>query len=338
MNDIELLRRFRSEVPPPDEDARSEALSAMLQRGELDRRRTAPRRSGRWRVPAAVAAAAVAIAVAGPALVPGGHRGGASPAAAAVLLRAAQVAAQQEADSPPGPGQFVYTKTQNAYANVWADAGPNHEGFSVLMPEVREAWIATDGAGRLLETTGTPRFLSDQDRAVWEATGKPDLGANKTSDESFPAAAPDKGGLFYFDLSGLPTDPDALRAKIESREVEGGPPGDAETFTIIADMLRETYAPPALRAALYKIAAGLSGVDLIGDMKDPAGRDGIAVAYTHAGQRHELIFDPHSSALLGERYVVTDSSKGGFRVEPGTVVGWAAYLSSGIVDATSQRP
>ena len=27
-------------------------------------------------------------------------------------------------------------------------------------------------------------------------------------------------------------------------KVEGGPPGDAETFTIIGDLLRETYAPP----------------------------------------------------------------------------------------------
>ena len=338
MDDLELLRRFRSEVPPPDEAARSAALSAALGRDELERRRGDSKRSGRrWKIPAAVAAAAVAIAVAVPVLLPGGSRG-AAPAARAALLRAAQVAARQDGSAPPGPGQFVYTRTDSAYANVWADAGPNREGFSVLMPSVREAWIGIDGSGRLLTKNGTPRFLSDKDRAVWEAAGRPDLGANQTSDEAFPAAAPDQGGLYYMDLSQLPSDVDALRAKIESREIEGGPPGDAETFTIIADMLRETYASPALRAALYQIAADLHGIQLIGSVKDPAGRGGLAVAYSNAGQRHELIFDPDTSVMLGERYVVTDRSKGGFDVEPGTIVGWAAYLSSGIVDSTSDRP
>ena len=269
-----------------------------------------------------------------------------------MLLRAAQVAAQQEADSPPGPGQFVYTKTQNAYENDWADAGPNKVGFSVLMPQIREIWIGTDGSGRILEKNGTPRFLSDRDREVWEAAGRPDLGGGQTSDETFQpattgvtrvgasgvvATAAPSNSLFFLDLSGLPTDPTELKARIESREIEGGPPGDAETFTIIADLLRETYAPPALRAALYKIAAELPGVELIGQTKDPAGRDGIAVAYTNAGPRHELIFDPDTSVMLAERFVVTDATKE-YRVDPGTVVGWAAYLSSGIVDSTSERP
>ena len=86
------------------------------------------------------------------------------------------------------------------------------------------------------------------------------------------------------------------------------------------------------------MAAGLPGVELVGDTKDPVGLDGMAVAYAHEGLRHDLIFDPDTSALLGERSVVVDPSKGGFDVEPGTVVGWAAYLSSGIVDSTSDRP
>ncbi len=149
------------------------------------------------------------------------------------------------------------------------------------------------------------------------------------------ATAGPSNSLFFLDLSGLPTDPAELKARIESREIEGGPPGDAETFTIIADLLRETYAPPALRAALYMIAAELPGVELIGQTKDPAGRDGIAVAYANAGARHELIFDPDTSVMLGERFVVTDATKE-YRVAPGTVVGWAAYLSSGIVDSTSE--
>jgi len=137
----------------------------------------------------------------------------------------------------------------------------------------------------------------------------------------------------------LPADPEQLGTLIEERKIEGGPPGDAETFTIIGDMLRETYAPPQLRSALYQIAAGLPGVELVGTVKDEVGRDGVAVGYTSHGIRHELIFDPDTSALLGERYMVTDPGQvqeGHFQV--GSVFGWAVYLSSGIVDGTDQHP
>lgn len=352
MNDLELIRQFRDEVPEPDARARRAAFAAMFEaeRSTQGRPRGAPLPARRrWSAVATAVAAAVILALAVPVLLPSGHRGSAPDASAAqVLLRAAQVAARQEQGDTPGPGQYVYTKSDNAYMNAWADAGPDHQGFSVMMPQVREIWIGTDGSGRLLETNGTPTFLSDQDHAVWEASGSPDLGGGKTSDETFepngppspspgPTAQPG-GGLHYQDLSTLPTDPAELRAKIESREIEGGPPGDAETFTIIGDLLRETYAPPALRAALYQVAAGLSGVELVGETKDPEGRAGVGVAYTNAGIQHELIFDPNTSALLGEQDVVVDPSQTGLNVDAGTVVGWAAYLSSGVVDSTSERP
>lgn len=293
-------------------------------------------RGGRrwWAVAAGVAAAAVAIAVAVPAMVPGGHPGGAPNAAAAALLRAAKVAATQRGTPPPGPGQYVYTKTEAVWENDWANVGPNDDQyFSVLMPIVREAWIGTDGSGRLLETNGTPTFLTDHDRSVWIAAGRPDLGGNTTHDESYRP-----GGLYYLDLTKLPTDPDELRTMIEERKVEGGPPGEAETFTIIGDLLRETYAPPELRSALYRIASELPDVQLIGNVKDPEGREGVAVAYPNNGILHELIFDPNTSALLAERTVITDPAQAHLQVPSGTVVGWAAYLGSGIVDSTDHRP
>jgi len=139
------------------------------------------------------------------------------------------------------------------------------------------------------------------------------------------------------DLSNLPTDTAQLRQLIVDRKVEGGPAGDAETFTIIGDLLRETYAPPALRAALYHIAAGLPGVQLIGTVKDQAGRTGTAVAYASRGLRQELIFDPATSALLAEQSVVADPAAAQMDVPAGTVMGWAVYLASGVVDSTSQR-
>ena len=339
MDELDVIRRFRDGVPPADEETIARARASLHMRVEAPRSAQGrpPRRPWvpRWRLAAAVAAALI-IAIGVPALLPGGRSGGAPKAAAKVLLHVSDVAARQDATAPPGPDQYVYTKTRDSYLNVWADAGPNHEGFTVLMPGTREAWIRPDGAGRLLETTGTPTFLSEEDRSVWIASGRPDLGGNRTTDETYPAGPQ---GLFYLDLSGLPTDPDQLQQLIEDRKVEGGPPGDAETFTIIGDMLRETYASPELRAALYQIASGLPGVELIGDVTDEEGRPGVAVGYPSDGLRHDLIFDPNTSALLGERTVVTDPSRSeeAQHLRVGDVIGWAVYLSSGVVDSTTDR-
>jgi hypothetical protein len=78
---------------------------------------------------------------------------------------------------------------------------------------------------------------------------------------------------------------------------------------LVGDLLRESYASPQLRAALYQVGANLPGVQLIGAAKDKLGGSGIAVAYTNVGIRHELIFDPGTSAPLGERTVVVDPAQ-----------------------------
>jgi len=187
-----------------------------------------------------------------------------------------------------------------------------------------------DGSGRILQTSGPPTFFSEQDRQAWLAAGSPDLRDNM--DETYGP-----GKLHFLDLANLPTDPSELLSMIEARKIEGGPPGDWETFTIIGDLLRETYAPPAVRSALYQAAAKIPGAKYDGAVKDAAGRPGLAVAYTHAGLRHELIFDPNTSQLLGEQYVVVDPTEAELHAAPGTVVGYAVYLASGVVRSVSDR-
>jgi hypothetical protein len=129
-------------------------------------------------------------------------------------------------------------------------------------------------------------------------------------------------------LQDLPTDPKALRAKLVERHIEGGPPGPAEDFVQIGDPLRETDASPTLRAAIYKVAATVPGVQVLGPARDHSGRLGIGLAYRHEGGGMELIFDPRTSALLGE--LDTDAS--------GKLVGWAIYLQSRIVNGLPRRP
>jgi hypothetical protein len=285
-----------------------------------------PRRR-RWPFALGAAAAVAVVAVAVTAVLPGGETG-VSPAAAAVLRDAARIAANRPETQPPAPGQFVYTKSDGEFQNT---AVIDHQTINYYQYVVREAWIGPDSSGRLRESEGTPRFATEADRKAWLAAGKPDLSGGRNSDQTFGP-----GGLSYLDLSRLPTDPAKLKQLIENRKIEDGPPGDAETFTIIGDLLRETYAPPAVRSALYQVAAELPGVQLVGPVHDQLGRAGTAVAYVSQGIRHELILDPETSALLGEEMTVTDPSQAAGLT--GTVLESVSYVSSGVVDSTTATP
>jgi hypothetical protein len=281
----------------------------------------------RWpaRVAAVVIVAATAAGVS--AFLQPGSPGGPSTAAAAVLRHLAAVAAVQPAVGVPGPGQYLYVDSENAYTDSTFDTAPNGTGsYTVLVPQHRQIWIGPDGSGRLFETFGQPTFLSAQDRADWVAAGSPSI-PTSPSDETFGP-----GGLSLQNLSSLPTDPSALAALIASRKVEGGPPGAAEDFTQVGDLLRESDASPALRSALYQVAAGLPGVESLGTVATHAGTSGIGLAEVSHGVRFDLIFDPTTSALIGEQ----DTVVGPGANEPmGTVVGWATYLQLTVVDSTT---
>lgn len=321
MNDLELISAFRSDLGEPDgaETARARAALMDAIAGEHVTARRARRRPAtrRWWLTGSAVTVTAAVLLAASASLTGGNDGTVQSAAAAALHRVAVTAAGRPQPAALGPRQYVYTKSVGLEPSDTYDVGANRDQhFSVMLPIVRQIWIAGNGAGRLVERDGTPRFVSPHDRQVWIASGRPPLGGNRLSTERL-----DRGSSL--DLSGLPTDPGQLRQLIEERRIEGGPRGNDETFTIIGDMLRETYAPPKLRAALFQIAADLPNVHLFGHTSWTP-RPGIAVGYISAGTRHELAFDPQTSALLGERTVA---------VKTGAVTSQVVYVASGIVDS-----
>ena len=126
----------------------------------------------------------------------------------------------------------------------------------------------------------------------------------RPSDEHFGPGGLSDGPV---DLSKLPTDPAQLAAMISSRKIEGGPPGPAEDFVQVGDLLRESDASPALRAALFKVAAGIPGVKLLGTVTDSDGRSGIAIAFPHSARDGEAQRDAQrvpASRLRGQRRAV----------------------------------
>jgi len=320
MDELQLLERFWDEVPEPDPTtvarARGVLLSALEGEGSAEPRRLRFPARRRLALLAALTAAGLTLALLVPLLLPVGRR---PEAAAAALRGAAEVAGRRPAPPAVGPGQYVYTRSEDAWRSY--SSAYSSDGTWTLDHFTREIWIGPDGSGRILET------------------------GDRHGDEVFGP-----GGLYFEDLSKLPTNIDELRAYIERRAAQADPPTDYEMFVVIGDLLRETYAPPELRQALFEVAAILPRTEYLGRVTDEAGRPGIGVGYTWVGVREELIFDPNTSVILGEREVQVDpavdtaSPSPGVGInangvdDPGTVLGWAVYLESEIVGSTSERP
>lgn len=275
------------------------------------------------RIGAAVVLAAIILIAGLPWL---GREQGAAEAVA-VLNELAGVAALQPAPVPATTPGYRYTKTDSMYLHMLVPR--SGELIAALVPKTRATWIAPDGSGRIRETAGEVVFLSERSRSAWQAAGSPALGL--AINEDFGPQ-----GLSFEDLSRLPTDPSALATVIRERAQRADPPLDDEMFVVVGDLLRQQSAPPQVRAALYKVAAGIPGVELVGQVRDRAGRQGVAVAmtstYSGLKQRHVLIFDPRTSALLAEETVLLEAVSW-IDAKPPLVIGYATYLESGIVES-----
>jgi hypothetical protein len=193
----------------------------------------------------------------------------------------------------------------------------------MVYPLRREIWIGADGAGRIRETvTGKGSFSSAEDRAACARAGEPNPGDSPgaVNDSLFAPRCLELG--LGSRIHGNYTDPATLLR--EMRQIDGGPQTSAEDFVHVGDFLRESDASPALRAAIYRAAATIHGVLLLGTVHDHSGRLGIGIAYpVPGGYRNELILGQKTGALLGEESIGPS----------GSVEEWTVYLRSGIVNS-----
>jgi len=255
---------------------------------------------------------------------------GSPPANAEEALRdAATVASAQPS---PHSGGYGYERTTDRTLATFASAnGP----WSVVVPSTTEEWIAQDGSGRILNTPRAPIFPGQSDEEGWQAAASPEVA--EATDRTLQA------GGSGVPLDALSTDSavlsDQLRAKAEA--IESAPPVNVETFSIVGDLLSRPEAPSQLRAALYRVAAGLDGVELTGSVPDEAGRMGTAVAIEFSDngvlKRDTLIFDPQTSQVLEQRETLLERVPY-IDAAPPIVTNSTLYLQSGVVDSTSARP
>jgi hypothetical protein len=335
IDELDLLRRRRDEPSPPSEQARDTArrsLERVMHRAEqprsgVDRRGRIPSRR-RLLVGGAFAAALAVIAIVLGASVHSGSTTQPALAAGPVLQRLARIASAQPR-AFPGPGQYLYTTSRSLSESDTVLRGGVQ--CRLLFDEYRQNWIAANGEGLFRETDGPAHYLSSHESAACKTAPAQPAGTSDTW------AAPDCLSIDPVPLDRLPRNPARLRARLLTGKVEGGPPGPAEAFTQVGDLLRETDVPPALRAALYRAAAGLPGVKSLGTVTDELGRRGIGLAFDKAGTRHELIFSAKTSALLAEQEVQAGPVRG-VHAPRGTLLEWSAYTAGEVVDRLPARP
>ena len=287
-------------------------------------------------------------------------------------------ASDPSVDAPPASGQFLFTKTKVVDLQGWLPEGPgtgsksNPRYFTAhipsnypnaptaLVPTLKEVWTAPDGKTNVREILGRVNFLSDADQRRWEDAGSPPPWAFDPSEQhvsregsgrlSKEFASESWRGPRVFShvsqLSGAPTEPEALRLAIEHRRGASSPvepsPADSlrggATVERLLEILGEPIASPALRAAAFNALAEIPGIGFERDVADVVGRRGDAIAWTRErGFGHEFIFDPHTSKMLAQAEVLFNAKAAGIpQVPDGTVFRETAYQRAGIVDSAHE--
>jgi hypothetical protein len=267
-----------------------------------------------------------------PAAPPSGPAMGGTPTTAAELLaKIANVAAGQ-----PSPtvrdSEFMYIRSAVAYTEDTIVNGRETSTMEKL--HERQIWlpVANMCVTGLLIADGSRTPLSP----FPVVNGKVDRSAaGRAPQSNLPQpnfTCPSEGRLgdaTYRLLQSLPTSPTALLNYLKA----GKKWTNDDPATEIGDLIREAIIPPAVAAALYRVAALLPGATLVPDATNATGKHGIGIAWTSTDAqreyRTEWIFDTTTLQYIGER---------DYNVKTGVVNGESAILQRAFVDKAGQLP
>jgi hypothetical protein len=299
MNDLDLVRDLRADVPAPTRERLAPGRARLLASISRPSRPRFARRAV-LSVTAAAAASAVAVAVAS------GPLSGPATRSAAVKLpvmrltltaRLLSTAAATVAQHPavrPGPHQWFYTKFVGREYGQPTQSDENWETF-----DGRRTAYFRNGQLIVHETLG-----------VFGGGGPTPLGeynANATPQTAYDA------------LASLPSNPKALLAVIAKQVAEVGPSvasgsvlsvyapqgRDELEFDYLAQLLwnSATGEPPAAEAAVFRALAAIPGVSSQQGITDIVGRP--AIGLSDNGGLTQLLLDPQTYQVIGMRAAST---------------------------------
>lgn len=328
----------------------------------LDQRRR--RGAGpRW---LAAAAAVVAVSAGGIAVVqsagsdgpPGGTESVAS--AAQVLRRAAQNV--DTAKLEPGQFRYVDTRIWASTQNLWDNGEPpfitmDETRYEVWTPaEYRQKWMMRwSVTGKFERLSGDEEYARTQgwvppQRSVEEhrapcgdfTPGENDEPCSNVLDH-WPVGR-DSAHSPWFEpdwIDSLPRDPEALlrdlRDDVERYGDDGDDrPADAAAFSAAITATSTGALPDDVQSALYRALALMPEIEVTEDEANLDGRKGTAIGIDNPDDRFEMIVDPDTGELIGQRQVVLDPTAWN-GMPKGTVRHYTA-VTTAVVDELGQRP
>lgn len=309
------------------------------------------RRTIAWAGFSALGAVSLTVAlVATDVLGVAGWNGGADPAAASVLHSAA-VATMEVSDPAVAPGQYLFVRTDGAFSSVGTleedaerirahggEVQPSDdvsmiEGYhdELYVPADRDdEWVWVQCVRESIQTFG-PRSeaFAQQQAAVQDQYDSHVI-------RRFAGGTVPGGGNFTgyrtatersVDYEALPRDPEDLLEEIYELNGTSGQSRDGEALEWITNALEHGTAPADFRAALYKAAAKIPGVEITDQQATLNGTTGIAIGRLEPADnvRYDIIIDPETGQFIGERAIAVD----GYASFPaGTTTSWTAVTTS----------
>lgn len=326
MDELDRVSELLPEQQPPSEEDRSRARARLMQ--EIHRR---PGLRGRPRLATAAVSIAVSIAVAVLLTVPtllgdalhdppnvaatdrADSESASSRARAKAELLAAASRQQERAPAPDGARWWTRLERISEF-RVGQD-----ESYTVERRTTLETWAAAwpsgslDNPWLLVGVRDVAKPLNDSDWREWRRDGEPQ--GWKLPTEPQPSSVPVKqpvpdsrtgkgfrlsggGAVSYQDLLALPSQPDALRARLLQLRRPGGTEMSANEWLVRAavPILTRVPASAAVRSATLEVLADLPHVRSEGRVEDARGRSGVAIGFGSTGLT--LVIDPESGALL----------------------------------------
>jgi hypothetical protein len=364
MDEIDALRQVRTAL------AREEAPERLAERIDWRSARPAPAapRRSRFRVPLAslVTAAAVSAASVTVVALTSDEQAPAGPGAQATVHSGnALLVAATNAEKAPN-GRYWHTKRLTGQVYAVGRTAAGH--YKVDTGQEFETWVDRNGRGRGYMSDRPARPVTPEDERRWRKAGSPmEIKAPDPDGVTvslfvepiggrMPMRPDPEGysfhGLTAAQLAELPTDPKALEkallglkddwraySKDFSQERKSTPIRALRGATrvralsdVAGDLLGDQPVPPAVRAAAFRMLAGLAGVKVEGKGTDPLGRTGTVVSlplettvplglYSAPKQlgtyRRQWIIDPARGTLLAVLDVVATPPKGSRELPPG---------------------
>ena len=317
-DEFKVFADGRPDVPPYRPEARARARERLLRQAR-----------GGFRLPRvsrqAVAAFGVTAALVGGmtvALTGQGQKG------TSTTTSVTRTAAQYFPELQPRQGQFILIESDTMDGSfTMGEGGGIQTGY--LYRTHRKFYQSVDGrADGLL-------FIEGREPKPWpgEEELPENVGEWRGSSWHSVASCPDLRGdrrEDYAYLSGLPADPERIRERFYRGPGDEKRDADGRAFDEAAELVRESYLPAAQRQAVFEAVKGIPGIEEAQGVEDSAGRKGVALGRVIDGTLKQLIFDPQTKRLLGERTTVVDEKVA--RAPVGSVVALSAELDVTIVD------